>query len=288
MRPGIENLSAPGVRNRVKYAENIGKSLTRHYTASMTDTNELLQLALKIARQAGDLLVNRPASWDLTVKSTAIDIATQMDLASEKLIVESILSARPDDGIIGEEGASRPSKSGVTWVIDPVDGTVNYFYGLPGWAVSIAAKDENGTLVGVVHSPTVNSTWHAIKDGGAFLNDVKIACNNPVELNRALLSSGFAYDVRDRVEQLKIVNVLLPQIRDLRRIGSAAADICHVATGLVDGYFETGLHEWDLAAAELVAREAGAVVSTRPWHGLNLTVAAGPHLFEALNAQIPE
>lgn len=254
----------------------------------MTDIKQLLELALKIAREAGDLLVNRPASWDLTVKSTAIDIATQMDLASEKLIVKSILAARPDDGIIGEEGTSRPSKSGVTWVIDPVDGTVNYFYGLPGWAISIAAKNENGTLVGVVHSPTVNSTWHASKGGGAFLNDVKIACNNPVELNRALISSGFAYDVRDRVEQLKIVNALLPQIRDLRRIGSAAADICHVATGLVDGYFETGLHEWDLAAAELVAREAGAVVTTRAWHGLNLTVAAGAHLYEALNAHIPE
>lgn len=254
----------------------------------MTDTSQLLELALKIAKEAGDLLIDRPASWDLTVKSTAIDIATQMDMASEKLIVASILAARPDDGIIGEEGASRESKSGVTWVIDPVDGTVNYFYGIPGWSVSIAAKDENGTLIGVVHSPTVNATWHASKGGGAFLNNVKIACNEPVELNRALLSSGFAYDVKNRIEQLKIVNVLLPQIRDLRRIGSAAADICHVATGMVDGYFETGLFEWDLAAAELIAREAGAIVSTRSWHGLQLTVAAGPHLYEALNAQIPE
>ena len=143
-------------------------------------------------------------------------------------------------------------------------------------------------MVGVVHSPTVNATWHASKGGGAFLNDVTIACNDPIELNRALISTGFAYDVKDRFEQLKIVNVLLPQIRDLRRIGSAAADICHVATGMVDGYFETGLHEWDLAAAELIAREAGATVTTRPWHGLNLTVAAGPHLFAALNAHIPE
>ena len=146
----------------------------------MTDSNELLQLALKIARQAGDLLVDRPASWDLTVKTTAIDIATQMDLASERLIVESILAARPDDGVIGEEGTARPSKSGVTWVIDPVDGTVNYFYGLPGWAISIAAKDESGTLAGVVHSPTVNSTWYASKGNGAFLNDVKIGCNDPI------------------------------------------------------------------------------------------------------------
>jgi myo-inositol-1(or 4)-monophosphatase len=254
----------------------------------MTDTQQLLDLALKIAGKAGDLLINRPASWDLTVKSTAIDIATQMDLASEKLIVESILAARPEDGIIGEEGASRESRSGVTWVIDPVDGTVNYFYGLPGWAISIAVKDESGTLVGVVHSPTVDATWYASKGGGAFLNNVKIACNDPIDLNRALISSGFAYEIKDRVEQVKIVNALLPQIRDLRRIGSAAADICHVATGMVDGYFETGLHEWDLAAAELIAREAGATVTTRPWHGLNLTVAAGPHLFAALNAQIPE
>ena len=254
----------------------------------MTDPQQLLEIALKIAREAGELLVDRPASWDLTIKSTAIDIATQMDIASEKLIVEGILSARPEDGIIGEEGASHESKSGVTWIIDPVDGTVNYFYGLPGWAVSIAAKDESGTLVGVVHSPTVNATWHASKGGGAFLNNVKIACNDPIELNRALLSSGFAYDVKDRIEQVKIVNALLPQIRDLRRIGSAAADICHVATGMVDGYFETGLYEWDLAAAELIAREAGATVTTRPWHGLNLTVAAGAHLFAALNAQIPE
>jgi myo-inositol-1(or 4)-monophosphatase len=241
----------------------------------MTDSKALLDLALTIAADAGDLLMNRPASWDLTSKSTAIDIATQMDIASEKLIVQAILKARPDDGIIGEEGASR-------------DGTVNYFYGLPGWCISIAAKDENGTVVGVVHSPTVNSTWHASKGNGAFLNNVKIACNNPVELNRALISSGFAYDVSNRIEQLKIVNVLLPQIRDLRRIGSAAADICHVATGLVDGYFETGLFEWDLAAAQLIAQEAGAIVTTRQWHGLNLTVAAGPHLYQQLNAQIPE
>ena len=254
----------------------------------MSNENQILELALKIAGQAGELLMNRPASWDLTVKSTAIDIATQMDHASEKLIVDAILAARPNDGIIGEEGANRESTSGVTWVIDPVDGTVNYFYGLPGWSISIAVKDENGVLAGVVHSPTTNSTWKASRGGGAFLNDVRIECNNPIELNRALLSSGFAYDVASRYEQLKIVNALLPQIRDLRRIGSAAADICHVATGLVDGYFETGLMEWDLAAAELIAREAGAIVETKEWHGFNLTIAAGPHLFEQISRAIPE
>ena len=254
----------------------------------MNDANVILELALKIARQAGELLTNRPASWDLTVKSTAIDIATQMDHASEKLIVDAILAARPSDAIIGEEGANRTGTSGLTWVIDPVDGTVNYFYGLPGWSISIAVKDELGTLVGVVHSPTTNSTWYASRGGGAFLNDVKIECNNPIELNRALLSTGFAYDVNTRSKQLVIINALVPQIRDLRRIGSAAVDICHVATGLVDGYFETGLYEWDLAAGELIAREAGAIVHTKSWHGLDLTVAAGAHLFSQLSRAIPQ
>ena len=211
-----------------------------------------------------------------------------MDLASEKLIVDAILASRPSDAIIGEEGANRTGTSGLTWVIDPVDGTVNYFYGLPGWSISIAVKDELGTLVGVVHSPTTNSTWYASRGGGAFLNDVKIECNNPIELNRALLSTGFAYDVNTRSKQLVIVNALVPQIRDLRRIGSAAVDICHVATGLVDGYFETGLYEWDLAAGELIAREAGAIVQTKSWHGLDLTVAAGAHLFSQLSRAIPQ
>ena len=253
----------------------------------MNDAEQILKLALNIAHQAGELLIDRPASWNLTVKSTAIDIATQMDHASEKLIVDAILAARPSDGIIGEEGANRTGTSGLSWVIDPVDGTVNYFYGLPGWSISIAVKDESGALVGVVHSPTTNSTWYASRGGGAFLNDVKIECNNPIELNRALLSTGFAYDVKTREEQLKIVNALVPHIRDMRRMGSAAVDLCNVATGLVDGYCETGLCEWDLAAGELIAREAGAIVQTKSWHGLDLTVAAGAHLFSQLSRAIP-
>ena len=253
----------------------------------MSLENELLQLALTIARAAGDLLVNRPASWDLTVKSTAIDIATQMDIASEKLIVDAILNARPDDAIIGEEGASRSGTSGITWVIDPVDGTVNYFYGLPGWNISIAAKDSLGTVVGVVHAPSIELTWHATRGGGAYVNGVKIECNNPVELNRALVSTGFAYDVKDRAHQLEIIDHLVPQIRDLRRIGAAATDLCCVATGMVDAYIETGLQEWDLAAGALIATEAGAVVSTHTWRGLELTVAAGPWLHAELRSQIP-
>ena len=253
----------------------------------MSQHRELEELALSIARTAGELLLDRPASWDVTVKSTAIDIATQMDIASEKLIVDAILNARPHDGIIGEEGAAHSGTSGITWVIDPVDGTVNYFYGLPGWNISIAAKDSSGTIVGVVHAPTIGSTWHATRGGGAFLNGVRIECNNPVELNRALLSTGFAYDVKDRLNQLDILDHLIPRIRDIRRIGAAATDLCLVATGMVDGYIETGLKEWDLAAGALIATEAGAVVTTHQWRGMELTVAAGPSLHAELRSQIP-
>ena len=156
---------------------------------------ELEALAIEIGAAAGALLMDRPPAFSIETKTTAIDIATQMDVASEKLIVQSILAARPGDGIIGEEGSERPSESGITWVIDPLDGTVNYFYGMPGWNVSIAAKDSQGVAVGVVTAPTINSTWSAVRGGGAFYNGARITCNDPVELDRALIATGFQYDV---------------------------------------------------------------------------------------------
>lgn len=245
----------------------------------LNSVQELLGLALTAAKQAGDLLMKRPLIFEVTSKSVAIDIATQMDRDSEKLIVDLLLTARPKDGIIGEEGTSRPSSSGITWVIDPVDGTVNYLYGLPGWSISIAAKDESGVLVGVVHSPTIGSTWTATRGGGAFFNSRPIQCNELVDLDLALIGTGFAYDVRERVEQGRVVAALLPKIRDIRRIGSAAVDICYVAMGAFDGYFEIGLKEWDLAAAALVAAESGALVST---DSHDLTCCAGPGLYRQL------
>lgn len=240
---------------------------------------ELLKLAVEIARQAGELLMKRPLTFEVTSKSVAIDIATQMDRDSERLIVDSLLAARADDGIIGEEGSSRPSSSGITWVIDPVDGTVNYLYGLPGWSVSIAAKDGDGILVGVVHAPTIGSTWTATRGGGAHFNGKSIRCNDPVNLDRALIGTGFVYDVSMRAQQGKVVSALLPQVRDIRRMGSAAVDICNVAMGAFDGYFEIGLKEWDLAAAQLVASESGAVISTDSG---DLTCCAGPSLYPVL------
>ena len=137
----------------------------------MSSGKELLELAESIALKAGKLLINRPSKFELDQKSGVFDFATQMDHESEKLIVAEILSSRPDDGLVGEEGTNRPSKTGITWVIDPIDGTVNYLYDIPGWCISIGIKDESGPLAGVVYSPATNSLWKADRGGGAFLND---------------------------------------------------------------------------------------------------------------------
>jgi myo-inositol-1(or 4)-monophosphatase len=177
---------------------------------------ELLNLAESIALKAGSLLVNRPSKFDLDEKSGVFDFATQMDHESEKLIVGEILAARPNDGLIGEEGANRESKSGVTWVIDPIDGTVNYLYDIPGWCISIAAKDRDGGLAGVVYSPATQSLWKAHRGGGAFLNGNPIKCNDPVALNRALVGSGFAYDLEKRKIQAAL---LLDYFRKLEIYG---------------------------------------------------------------------
>jgi myo-inositol-1(or 4)-monophosphatase len=250
---------------------------------------ELLNLAESIALKAGSLLTNRPSKFDLDEKSGVFDFATQMDHESEKLIVSEILAVRPDDGLIGEEGANRDSKSGVTWVIDPIDGTVNYLYDIPGWCISIAAKDKDGGLAGVVYSPATQSLWKAHRSGGAFLNGNPIKCNNPVALNRALVGSGFAYDLEKRKIQAALIAGLLPEIRDLRRLGACAVDICHVASGSLDAYFEAGVNEWDYAAAGLIATESGAMISIDKgiWNGeKNMVIVAGPALHPALSAQI--
>ena len=251
----------------------------------MTDANltaELLELAKRVGREAGELLQKRPTTFEVSTKSTAIDVVTQMDSQSETHIVSEILKARPDDGIIGEEGSERTSKSGITWVIDPLDGTVNYLYGLPGWNVSIAAKDSEGVVVGVVVAPTINSTWYASRGGGAFLNEQPITCNDGVELNRALIATGFAYDLDARPAQLAQLSELLNRIRDIRRNGAAAVDLCHVAMGALDGYFEKGLQEWDLAAGGLIASEAGAKVTTVA----GTTIAAAPSLHATLTFRL--
>jgi myo-inositol-1(or 4)-monophosphatase len=247
---------------------------------------ELLELARKVGLDAGALLMERPPAFEIESKSTAIDIATQMDKKAEKFIMESLLATRPDDGIIGEEGSSVESKSGITWVIDPLDGTVNYFYGLPGWNVSIAAKDKDGSIVGVVTAPTINSTWWATRGGGAFYNGHQIHCNDPIALDRSLIATGFQYDVSHRISQLEDFSKLVPIVRDLRRNGAAAVDLCHVAMGALDGYYEAGLKEWDWAAGALVATEAGATFKHYGQGPMRISMAAGPSLHSQLEAHL--
>lgn len=245
---------------------------------------ELLDLARTVGAEAAALLMDRPPAFEIEEKSTAIDIVTQMDKKAETFIVQSILAVRPDDGMIGEEGAEIESKSGITWVIDPLDGTVNYFYGLPGWNVSIAAKDRAGSVVGVVTAPTINSTWWASRGGGAYFNGSKIKVNEPIEFNRAFIGTGFQYDVAHRIRQIENVGRMLPLIRDIRRSGAAAVDICSVAMGALDAYFEDGLKEWDWAAASLVATESGARFGLYGQAPYMTTVAAGPTLFAELES----
>ena len=263
-------------------SENLGAGAGMELTSE--EKKAILDLAVGIAKEAGALLSTRPENFDLETKSSAIDFATQMDKASEELIVSKILTARPGDGIIAEEGSATTSTSGVTWVIDPLDGTVNYFYGIAGWNVSIAAKTAAGVQVGVVYAPSIDSLWTATKGGGAFLNGKPIRCNDPVELNRALIATGFSYDVAKRVSQAELVSKLLPQVRDIRRIGAGAADLCLVATGRLDAFYEFGLNEWDLAAGGLVATEAGALVTgfAGGAAGKEMVIAAGPSLHEKL------
>ncbi|MFF2652731.1 inositol monophosphatase family protein [Streptomyces sp. NPDC058045] len=249
--------------------------------------DELLQLAQEAARRAGVLLRDgRPA--DLAVaatKSSPIDVVTEMDIAAEKLITGHLAEQRPEDGFLGEEGASREGTSGVRWVIDPLDGTVNYLYGLPTWAVSIAAEYRGETLVGVVAAPMRGETYHAVRGGGAFLGTRRLACRPaPPSLDQSLVGTGFNYVQRVRTHQAEVARHLVPRLRDIRRSGSAAVDLCDVAAGRLDGFFERGLNPWDSAAGELIAREAGALSGGRPGAAAtyDLTVTAVPGVFEPL------
>ena len=249
---------------------------------------DLLALATTIARSAGDLLGKRPEVFDVNQKSSTVDFATQMDIASEKLIVDAILAARPNDGIFGEEGSERTGTTGITWVIDPLDGTVNYFYGMPGWNVSIAVKDAEGVQVGVVYAPTINGLWQGVKDGGSTYNGKAIACNDPIALDRALVATGLSYDIAKRTGQAELLSRLIPRIRDIRRNGAAAVDLCMVAMGALDAYYELGTKEWDHAAGGLIAQEAGALVTGRLGGEPNeeMVIAAGASLHAQLIAEI--
>ena len=267
----------------------------------------LRDLAVSVAREAGELLASQSGQGRVevaAVKSSPTDVVTEMDRRSEELIRSRILAVRPADAILGEEGGQTGSTAGAParWVIDPLDGTVNYLYGLPDWAVSIAAE-VNGTIVaGAVYVPLRGELFSASAGDGAWLEGAwlegagrqRLHCPPGAPLDRALIGTGFGYRPERRKVQGEVVAALLPLLRDIRRAGVASVDLCAVAAGRLDGYYERGLNYWDWAAGALIAAEAGAVVGGLGGAPVSssMAVAAGSELFgplaEALAALDPE
>ncbi len=250
------------------------------------DLDSLAALARDVAAEAGRVLLHeRPAHLSVGTKSTPTDVVTEMDTRAERLLVDRIRAARPDDGFLGEEGASTAGSSGVRWVLDPLDGTVNYLYELPVWAVSVAAEVDGVVQVGVVEVPVLGETFEAVRGRGATRNGSPVRVSGCTRLEQALVATGFGYDAARRAHQAEVVAYVLPRVRDIRRYGAASVDLCSVACGRMDGYFERGLAPWDLAAGSLVATEAGAVVGGL--HGASasgeLVLAAPPGLFGELH-----
>jgi myo-inositol-1(or 4)-monophosphatase len=259
---------------------------------AVADTAELLALAERAARAAGALLRERVgrAATGLAYKSSATDPVSDADRDAEAEILRLLHAARPDDAVLGEEGTASGGSSGLRWVVDPLDGTVNFLYGLHAFAVSIACEDEQGTLVGVVHQPLSGETFTAVRGGGARLDGAPLAVNRPESLARALVATGFSYEPERRALQGALVARLLPQVRDVRRAGSAALDLAWVACGRLDGYYEHGLNDWDWAGGALLVSEAGGSVRRLPAAGgLPAALVAGaPALVDALAAQLPQ
>jgi myo-inositol-1(or 4)-monophosphatase len=272
------------------------------------DAEALLRIAVDAARQAGQLL----ASWRgderpevIETKSSPTDVVTEMDRRSEALITGWIREVRPGDAVLGEEGGQttggglgdqgdgsavhgeRPGR--VRWIVDPLDGTVNYLYGLRDWAVSIAAEVDGTVIAGVVEVPRSGETFTAVAGRGAWLRrggtTVALRCTSDVPLGQALVGTGFGYDPARRQVQGEVLAALLPHIRDIRRGGSAAVDLCSVAAGRLDAFFERGLNYWDFAAGGLIAREAGATVGGLAGRAESpsMTVAAAPGLYRRLD-----
>jgi myo-inositol-1(or 4)-monophosphatase len=247
------------------------------------DLTPLLDLAVTVARRAGALLLDGLAGVRTAVdtKSTRTDMVSEMDHSSERLIAATLREARPDDGFLGEEGTATAGSTGVRWVFDPLDGTTNYLYGFPTWAVSIAAEVDGDVALGVVHDPVHDETFTARRGGGARCNGRLLRVSGPPELATALVGTGFSYDAAERGRQAALLARVLPAVRDIRRGGAAALDLCWVALGRLDAYYEWGLMPWDRAAGALVASEAGAVVDELE-DGTH--VAAPPQLYEPLVA----
>ncbi|WP_024357677.1 inositol monophosphatase family protein [Leucobacter chironomi] len=255
------------------------------------DAQQLARIAADVAVAAGERILDLRRSGVAVAasKSSEVDIVTEADRASERMVVEALRAARPDDGVLGEEGAGIASTSGVTWVVDPIDGTVNYLYDLPAYAVSIAATvpdaaasaDGRRAIAGAVFAPRTGELFEAWEGGGSRLNGSPLVISGKRELATALVGTGFGYTSERRAEQAMMLARVLPLVRDIRRSGSAAYDICSFAAGRLDAFYEHGLQPWDYAAALLIAREAGATVI-----GVDDATAPGEPGFFAADAEL--
>jgi myo-inositol-1(or 4)-monophosphatase len=249
--------------------------------------DELLSLAVDAAHAAGALLLGRfqrPATG-VERKSSETDMVSDADRDAEGLIRDMVMASRPADGMLGEEGGDVAGDSGLRWVVDPLDGTTNFLYGLPIWSVSIACEDESGGLAGVVFDPCRDEMFAAQRGRGASLNGRPIATSRNDDLSRALIGTGFAYAPAARLRQAQVLAELLAHVRDIRRGGSAAVDLAWVACGRLDGYYELGTRHWDRAAGMLLVQEAGGVATPL---GRNVgdgegALAAGAALYPALS-----
>lgn len=271
-------------------------------TSTTPDLGELRDLAVALAVEAGAFVAARPAELHVGTKSSPTDIVTIMDQRSEALLRERLRASRPQDAVFGEEAGASSGSSGLTWVIDPIDGTVNYLYGIPEYAVSVAlVEGDPGTpgawrpLVGAVCAPELGVVIHAAVGGGCAQRqiergndvrgtDVGVRVRADVSLDQALVATGFSYGVQERREEARLVAEVLPRVRDIRRGGSAALDLCNVARGRLDGYFESSVNPWDIAAGMLCVAEASGKVGGYG-RGTILDpgiVAAAPHVHDDL------
>ncbi len=262
--------------------------------ADVLGDHPLLPAAWRAATAAGRFLKDeRPTALVIDTKSSPSDSVTVMDRTAESMIVDMLLGPRPDDGLLGEEGGERPGTSGVRWIVDPLDGTVNYLYGIPLWGVSIAAEVDGVVEVGVVATPMSDEVFIGTRGKGSWcVRDgvaERLAVRSCDSLESALVSTGFGYAAARRRRQAAVLAGLIGSVRDVRRSGCAVIDLCWLARGRMDGLFEVGLNAWDIAAGGLIAREAGAVVTGLSDEDASvLILAAVPGLHAALRAALAD
>jgi myo-inositol-1(or 4)-monophosphatase len=254
---------------------------------SSENAQDLLKLATEVATEAARLIVERRRGT-ITVadtKSTVTDIVTAVDRESEELIRARVLEARPEDSFLGEEGDDVNGSSGVRWVVDPIDGTVNYLYDIPTYAVSIAVEVDGQTVAGVVVDAPKGEVFTATLGGGAYVDGRPIRVSDCSDLGKALVGTGFGYDATRRQVQAEVIQQLITKVRDIRRIGVGAIDLCYVACGRLDAVYERGLNPWDYGAGALIASEAGAAVGGIDGAPVSpeMSIAATPAVFKPLH-----